>query len=98
MDEEPKKLAPAEFKMGGAGFNPNSGAFIPKGKQVIVASDKEQFPDLDFDDAPKKMGKGKKGKKKGKMVVSQASEPVVDEEADVPPFFGKNNSDFFNMK
>ena len=43
------------------------------------------------------MGKGKKGKKKGKMVVSQASEPVVDEEVDVHPFFGKN-SDFFNMK
>lgn len=45
----------------------SAGTFIPKGK--VVVSDKNEFPDLDFDDAPKKTKGGKKGKKKGKVTV-----------------------------
>ena len=72
QQEEPKKeLAPAQFKMDGAGFNPSAGSFVPKGKVIMKdVSDKNEFPDLDFDDAPKKMSKKKSGKKKGKMVVT----------------------------
>ena len=54
--------------MDGAGFNPSAGAFVPKGKVIMKdVSDKNEFPDLDFDDAPKKMSKNRKGKTKGKM-------------------------------
>lgn len=69
-----------------------STSFIPKGK--MVATDKEEFPDLDFDDAPKK-AKGKKGKK-GKKIVT-TSEPRREELEDDGTAWKGKTSDFFHM-
>lgn len=89
----------AQFNLGGAGFNPNSGSFVPKG--TFNAHTMDDAPSLDdLMDEPKKGKGGKAGKKKGKktvVVAEKKEENELTEEQAATPWKGKK-SDFFIMK
>ena len=97
---EPMKLEPAKFNLGGGGFNPSAGAFVPKNTFNAHTMDNEpSLADAFGDDTPKKGGKkgGKKGKKKMAVVEQKKDEDELTEEQKAQPWKGKPSS-FFIMQ
>jgi hypothetical protein len=84
--------------MDGAAFNMSAGTFVPKGKTIFQKDDiGPSILDLE-DEGPKKSKAGRKGKKKGKVMVAAVTEEKPEEEDNnVHPFFGKDSA-FFNME
>jgi len=94
LEESKATEAPGAMKMASTEFNMNVTEFVPDG---MFAKTEESFPGFDEDPAPAtKKGKGKKGKKGGKLPVVAASK--VEEEVDTNNAWKGKPSSFFVMK